>query len=104
MTNDSRITLASVADPYVLVSTEDDDLILVALRRAPSTEDEFDRRKSIREKDIIVDHSFYSDHVDLFKTTAEQLPASRYIEIGRPKVAQVSFEFLLMCQVSLRNY
>ena len=97
LTNESRITLASVADPYALVSTEDDDLILVALR-SPTTFGDFDRRKYNRENNSMAatadekHHPLaYSDSVDLFKTSAEHFPSSRYFEIGRPKVAQVFF-------------
>ncbi|EUB60152.1 Cleavage and polyadenylation specificity factor subunit [Echinococcus granulosus] len=90
LTNDSRISLASVADPYILVSTEDDDLILVALQ-GHSVSD-CDRRRQVTEKEAGQKHRLLIDRDpnDLLRTTSESLPSPRHLELSWPKVTQIA--------------
>lgn len=89
LTNDSRISLASVADPYVLVSTEDDNLILVVLQ--DRSVNDCDRRKQATDKATDQRHRSLidPDPNDPLKTNSEGLPSSRHLELSWPKVTQV---------------
>ncbi|VDM34667.1 unnamed protein product [Hydatigera taeniaeformis] len=90
LTNDLRINLASVADPYVLVSTEDDDLILATLQHDPASNT--DRRKQAADK--VADQKNRSpaelDSSDHFKFTYESLSSPRYLDLSWPKVTQIA--------------
>ncbi|KAL5969335.1 Cleavage and polyadenylation specificity factor subunit 1, partial [Taenia solium] len=86
LTNDSRIILASVADPYVLVSTEDDNLILVVLQG--HSVNDCDRRKQATDKAVDQRHrSLVDSELNDLKTTSEGLPSPRHLELSWPKIA-----------------
>ncbi|VDD81346.1 unnamed protein product [Mesocestoides corti] len=90
LTSESRICLASVADPYVLVGTEDDDLILFALHSAP-VEEQDSRKLNPERGDASLPHPFTDpDPVGFLKSTSERLPFSRYLSLSRPKVSQIA--------------
>ncbi|KAL5112984.1 Cleavage and polyadenylation specificity factor subunit 1 [Taenia crassiceps] len=89
LTNESRISFASVADPYVLVSTEDDNLILVVLR--DYSENDCDRRKQTIDKVTDQRHRLLVDpDPNDLKTTSEGLPSPRHLELSWPKVTQIA--------------
>ncbi len=91
LTSESRVCLASVADPYVLVGTEDDDLLLVALRSTPGLNEEKEQDQLHEQTPMDAETSGVEgfDPASLFRAS-ESLPSSRYFDLSRPKVAQVS--------------
>ena len=94
LTTESRVCLASVADPFVLVGTEDDDLILVSLRPAPIDEAESEKQQQQQEQPVprflmSPDGSGTDFDPSSFFKASESLPFSRFLELSRPKVAQV---------------
>nr|VZI25309.1 unnamed protein product [Spirometra erinaceieuropaei] len=92
LTTEWRIYLASVTDPYVLVGTEDDDLILAALRDAPLLDETLASRGVYQGSSLLHQSTDFGamDYGDQALSAAENLPFSRYLELSRPKVNQVS--------------
>lgn len=82
-----------MADPFVLVSTEMDEFILVSLRSSPLNEaespsDSVPLRLPSESEAVDVEGGQVHAVTDSFGTQ-KGLPFSRYLEISRPQVAQV---------------
>lgn len=97
LTTEWRVYLVGVADPYVLVGTEDDDLILVSLRPSASSA----AVVSVKDGVQLSRHKHRSpgeagclnapnEVDDEGQEREENLPHSNYLQLTRPKVGQVS--------------
>nr|CDS29428.1 Cleavage and polyadenylation specificity factor [Hymenolepis microstoma] len=80
LTAESRVTMARVADPYVLINTYDEDLILLALKDPNS--------KDGATKHFPLQHPSSSQIV--LSTSFDNLPTSKYFNLTRLKVAQIA--------------
>lgn len=71
--------MARVADPYLLINTYDEDLILLALRTA--NKDITNKRRSPLD----------SSSPEPLISASDNLPSSKYFSLTRLKVAQVCY-------------
>ncbi len=86
-----RVFLASVADPYVLVGTEDDDLVLITLRGGEAdSASGADADQAMPATGTDGKRPGWDDDEVGGFPAAEALPDSKYLRLSRPKVAQVS--------------
>ncbi|KAM3186263.1 hypothetical protein ACTXT7_004660 [Hymenolepis weldensis] len=80
LTAESRVTMARVADPYVLINTYDEDLILLSLKD-PNSKGGTTKHFSLQ----------YPGSPQLvISSSSNNLPISKYFNLARLKVAQIA--------------